>query len=204
MLSYSRRHGRADRAPGHGVRLLAAHAARRLGQHVDHAGADQRPDHRVRRRPDPPEHPHRGHHRPLHLPARPSRDHRRLQCRLREHLDPRYRRAHGPNIPAEIVVTPSNDPRSYRVNSDRLLGRPVSDRARPSTTRSARSSPCTQRGALKNEDRWHNLRWMEKGRREMNALAFRPRGSCSATYSRPPAAGACTRTSTEPGRAPRL
>ena len=64
-------------------------------------------------------------------------------------------------IPAEIVVTPSNDPRSYRVNSDKLLAAGF----RPSKTVDDAISEIVaayQRGVLKNEDRWHNLRWMQK------------------------------------------
>ena len=68
------------------------HAQRRLGQPADHAGAQEREDHGVRRRPVPAERPHGRHHRPLPVPARAPRAHRRLQCRIREHFDPRYRR----------------------------------------------------------------------------------------------------------------
>jgi nucleoside-diphosphate-sugar epimerase len=66
-------------------------------------------------------------------------------------------------IPAEIVVTPSNDPRSYRQNSDRLLATGF----RPSKTIDDAISEIVatyQRGALKDQDRWHNLRWMQKAR----------------------------------------
>ena len=64
-------------------------------------------------------------------------------------------------IPAEIVITPSNDPRSYRVNSDKLLATGF----RPRKTVDDAISEIVaafQRGTLKNEDRWHNLRWMQK------------------------------------------
>ena len=66
-------------------------------------------------------------------------------------------------IPAEIVVTPSNDPRSYRVNSDKLLATGF----RPRKTVDDAIGEIVaefQRGVLKDEDRWHNLRWMAKGR----------------------------------------
>ena len=65
-------------------------------------------------------------------------------------------------VGARIEVKPSNDPRSYRVNSDRLLAtgfRPkkkVSD-AVDEIIEKVRS------GVLKNEDRFHNLKWMQKG-----------------------------------------
>lgn len=64
-------------------------------------------------------------------------------------------------IPAEVVVTPSNDPRSYRVNSDRLLATGF----RPRRTIDDAISEIVaayQRGVLKDEDRWHNLRWMSR------------------------------------------
>jgi nucleoside-diphosphate-sugar epimerase len=66
-------------------------------------------------------------------------------------------------IPAEIIVTPSNDPRSYRQNSDRLLATGF----RPSKTIDDAISEIVatyQRGTLKDQDRWHNLRWMQKAR----------------------------------------
>src|SRR5689334_1995343 len=64
-------------------------------------------------------------------------------------------------VPADIVVSPSNDPRSYRINSDKLL----------------RTGFCPQKsvahaidelvakyreGVLKDEDRHYNLRWMQR------------------------------------------
>ncbi|MBN9089617.1 MAG: SDR family oxidoreductase [Reyranella sp.] len=64
-------------------------------------------------------------------------------------------------IPAEVVVTPSNDPRSYRVNSDKLLATGF----RPRHTIDDAISEIVaayQRGVLKEEDRWHNLRWMSR------------------------------------------
>ncbi|OQA34708.1 MAG: UDP-glucose 4-epimerase [Betaproteobacteria bacterium ADurb.Bin341] len=64
-------------------------------------------------------------------------------------------------VPVEIVVTESNDPRSYRVNSDKLLAtgfkpkKAVEDAIREIIAK-------FQSGELKDEDRFHNLRWMEK------------------------------------------
>ena len=66
-------------------------------------------------------------------------------------------------VEAEIVVTPSNDPRSYRQNSDKLLAagfaprKTVDDAIREIIV-------AFQRGELKDQDRWHNLRWMQKAR----------------------------------------
>ena len=63
-------------------------------------------------------------------------------------------------IPAEIKVTESNDPRSYRVNSDKLLatgfkpGKSVDDAIMELSTE-------FKRGNLNDEDRFYNLRWMK-------------------------------------------
>lgn len=65
------------------------------------------------------------------------------------------------HVPAEITVTPSNDPRSYRVNSDKLLGTGF----RPKKTVEVAIRELVGlhgQGALRDEDRWHNLRWMQK------------------------------------------
>lgn len=62
---------------------------------------------------------------------------------------------------AEIVVTESNDPRSYRVNSDKLLGTGF----RPKKTVDDAIREIVQKyrsGELRNEDRFHNLKWMQK------------------------------------------
>jgi nucleoside-diphosphate-sugar epimerase len=63
-------------------------------------------------------------------------------------------------VPAEIAVLPSNDPRSYSVCSDRLLAtgfaprRTVADAIREMTA-------AYRRGELKDEPAWHNVRWMK-------------------------------------------
>jgi len=64
-------------------------------------------------------------------------------------------------IGAEIVVTESNDPRSYRVNSDKLLAtgfKPI----KSVDDAIAEIIEAHNTGALKDEDRFHNLRWMQK------------------------------------------
>lgn len=64
-------------------------------------------------------------------------------------------------IPAEIVVTASNDPRSYRLNSDRLLAtgfvpkKSVGDAITEIVV-------AYQRGELRDEDRYYNLKWMQQ------------------------------------------
>jgi nucleoside-diphosphate-sugar epimerase len=66
------------------------------------------------------------------------------------------------HVNAEIVVTPSNDPRSYRVNSDRLLAtgfRPqykVEDAIKEIVG-------MYRQGALKDADHFYNLKWMQRG-----------------------------------------
>lgn len=65
------------------------------------------------------------------------------------------------HVPAEIVVTPSNDPRSYRVNSDKLLATGF----RPSKTVEDAIREIVglyHQNALKDDERFHNLKWMQK------------------------------------------
>jgi nucleoside-diphosphate-sugar epimerase len=65
------------------------------------------------------------------------------------------------HAPAEIVVSPSNDPRSYRVNSDKLLAAGF----RPKKTVEDAIKEMIGlygQGVLKEEDRWHNLKWMQR------------------------------------------
>ena len=64
-------------------------------------------------------------------------------------------------IPVEIVVTESNDPRSYRVNSDKLLKtgfipKKSVDYAIKEIIEKYNS------GVLKDEERFYNLKWMQK------------------------------------------
>jgi nucleoside-diphosphate-sugar epimerase len=66
------------------------------------------------------------------------------------------------HVPADIVVTPSNDPRSYRVNSDRLLATGF----RPKKTVEdaiKEMAGLYRQGVLKDDERWHNLKWMQRG-----------------------------------------
>jgi nucleoside-diphosphate-sugar epimerase len=66
------------------------------------------------------------------------------------------------HVPAEITVTPSNDPRSYRVNSDKLLG--TGFRPKKTVGDAIRELVGLYgQGALRDEDRCYNLRWMQKG-----------------------------------------
>jgi nucleoside-diphosphate-sugar epimerase len=62
---------------------------------------------------------------------------------------------------AKIIVLPSNDPRSYRVNSDRLLA--AGFRPKKSVA-VAIDEICAafRSGDLKDIERWHNLKWMQK------------------------------------------
>ena len=62
---------------------------------------------------------------------------------------------------AKITVLPSNDPRSYRVNSDKLLATGF----RPNkTVEHAIDEICTayRNGQLKDQERFHTLKWMQK------------------------------------------
>jgi len=64
-------------------------------------------------------------------------------------------------IPVDVVVTESNDPRSYRVNSDKLLATgfmpqyKVNDAVREIIE-------AYQTDKLKDESHFYNLKWMEK------------------------------------------
>lgn len=62
---------------------------------------------------------------------------------------------------AQIKVLPSTDPRSYRVNSDKLLATGFKPRK---TVSDAIDEICAayRAGRLKDEDRFHNLKWMQK------------------------------------------
>ncbi|HEV7693325.1 MAG TPA: SDR family oxidoreductase [Hyphomonadaceae bacterium] len=64
------------------------------------------------------------------------------------------------HLDVEIVVKPSNDPRSYRVNSDRLLAAGF----RPKKTVEDAIKELIglhRQGVLKDEDKSYNLRWMQ-------------------------------------------
>lgn len=62
---------------------------------------------------------------------------------------------------AKISVLPSNDPRSYRVNSERLLSTGFSPKR---TVEEAINDICKayKAGILKDEERWRNLEWMQR------------------------------------------
>jgi nucleoside-diphosphate-sugar epimerase len=64
-------------------------------------------------------------------------------------------------LPTEITVSSSNDPRSYRINSDKLL----STGFKPKKKVEDAIKEIIQQfnsGVLLNEDHFYNLRWMEK------------------------------------------
>lgn len=64
-------------------------------------------------------------------------------------------------VTAQIQVAESSDPRSYRVNSDRLLAKGF----KPKKTVENAISEIIEKfysGALRDEDHFYNLRWMEK------------------------------------------
>jgi len=65
------------------------------------------------------------------------------------------------HVPAEVVVTESNDPRSYRVNSDKLLAtgylpkKSVEDAIKEIIDK-------YRSDELKDEERYYNLKWMQR------------------------------------------
>jgi nucleoside-diphosphate-sugar epimerase len=65
------------------------------------------------------------------------------------------------HVEAEITVTESNDPRSYRVNSDKLLA--TGFRPKKTVNDAIREIVAKYRsGELRDEDRYYNLRWMQR------------------------------------------
>jgi hypothetical protein len=62
---------------------------------------------------------------------------------------------------ASIITKPSNDPRSYRVNSDKLLATGFRPKK---TVEDAIREICEaySLGKLKDEPQFHNLRWMQE------------------------------------------
>jgi hypothetical protein len=64
-------------------------------------------------------------------------------------------------IPAEIQVTESNDLRSYRVNSDKLLATGFKP-AKTVDDAILEIRAEYKRGNLKDEDHFYNLRWMKR------------------------------------------
>jgi nucleoside-diphosphate-sugar epimerase len=65
------------------------------------------------------------------------------------------------HVPVEITITESNDPRSYRVNSDKLLstGFKPKKKVEDAICEIIEKFHC---GLLKDEDRFYNLKWMQK------------------------------------------
>jgi len=65
------------------------------------------------------------------------------------------------HVPAEILITASNDPRSYRINSDKLL----TTGFKPKKTVDDAIKEIIQKyntNELKDEDRFYNLKWMQQ------------------------------------------
>ena len=64
-------------------------------------------------------------------------------------------------VPVEIAVTPSNDPRSYRVNSEKLLA--TGFKPKKSVEDAVQEIIEKYRsGVLKDDEHFHNLKWMQK------------------------------------------
>ena len=65
------------------------------------------------------------------------------------------------HVPVEIVVTESNDPRSYRVNSDKLVA--TGFKPKKCVEDAVTEIIAKYRaGDLQDDDRFYNLKWMEK------------------------------------------
>ncbi|WP_025900139.1 NAD-dependent epimerase/dehydratase family protein [Sneathiella glossodoripedis] len=72
-------------------------------------------------------------------------------------------------IPCEIEITPSNDPRSYRINSDKILSAGFSP-MKSVDDAITEIIASYQRRDLMDEDRWYNLRWMERNMQKAGEL----------------------------------
>lgn len=64
-------------------------------------------------------------------------------------------------IPAKITVTESNDPRSYRVNSDKIIATGFVPKKKIDDAISEITEKYNN-GILKDEDQFYNLRWMQR------------------------------------------
>jgi nucleoside-diphosphate-sugar epimerase len=64
-------------------------------------------------------------------------------------------------INAEVVTTASNDPRSYRVNSDKLLATGFTPKKNVRIAIEEMIVAYNQ-GLLVDQDKWYNLKWMQK------------------------------------------
>lgn len=66
-------------------------------------------------------------------------------------------------VDAEIIVTPSNDPRSYRINSDKLLA--TGFKPKKSVKIAIEEIIAAWKaGKLVNQPRFHNLKWMQENK----------------------------------------
>lgn len=66
----------------------------------------------------------------------------------------------GERLNAKITITPSNDPRSYRINSDKLLA--TGFRPKKTVENAVTEIIAAYRsGTLEDKDCWHNLKWMQ-------------------------------------------
>lgn len=63
-------------------------------------------------------------------------------------------------ISAEVIITPSNDPRSYRVNSDKLLSTGFKPKKSVSIAIEEMIEAYHQ-GLLEDNEQWYNLKWMQ-------------------------------------------
>lgn len=64
-------------------------------------------------------------------------------------------------IGAEVVVTPSNDPRSYRINSDKLLATGFKPKYSVADAIN-QITDAYHTAKLEDNDRWYNLKWMQE------------------------------------------
>jgi nucleoside-diphosphate-sugar epimerase len=63
-------------------------------------------------------------------------------------------------VPATIAILPSNDPRSYRLSSERLLGTGFAPKKNVAVA-VAELAAAYHAGALRDQPEWHNVNWMK-------------------------------------------
>src|SRR5262249_47029909 len=64
-------------------------------------------------------------------------------------------------VPADIVVEPSNDPRSYRLCSNRLCATGFAPKKNVAAA-VGELAAAFEDGRLPDEPNWHNVRWMKE------------------------------------------
>ncbi len=161
ILSYRGSLRDDDRRPGHGLRSVAADAPGPHREPADDAGARERRDDGVRRRAGAAEHPHRRSRRPVPVRDRAAAWRRLQRGRSRTSRSSRSRGTSRRSCRPTIGILPSNDPRSYRLCSDRLLATGFAPHKNVATAVARARRGLSRRAACVTSRHWHNVNWMK-------------------------------------------